>query len=69
MTTKKLMEPGDLKEPGHYWWLPEYLADHPELEENWQMIFWERNTGGPRDRKGFFQGPILPPTKSKVPAK
>ncbi|UKL14985.1 hypothetical protein hairong_080 [Pseudomonas phage hairong] len=69
MSTKKLLKPDQLSEAGHYWWLPEYLADAPENPDNWQMIFWERNTGGPRDRKGYFQGPMLPPITAKVPTK
>ncbi|HCF7194741.1 TPA: hypothetical protein NIJ32_002206 [Pseudomonas aeruginosa] len=58
------LRPEQLVEPGYYWWLPGYLSDHPEKQENWQIISWHpANTA--RERIGFFCGPLTPPTEEQ----
>lgn len=61
----KRLKPEELKEPGYYWWLPEYLQDQPEDPLHWTIVHWH-----PKDDRvqkvGVFYGPLNPPTITDI---
>jgi hypothetical protein len=50
----------DLKAPGWYWWLPEWLNDHPEKPENWSIVSRHPEDSG-RVKSGYAVGPLVSP--------
>lgn len=62
----KLLRYSKMTTPGYYWWLPEYLSDHPEKVENWTIISWHP-ANSTHAKAGFFYGPLNPPVTSTFP--
>lgn len=54
----------EVETPGYYWWLPKYLEDKPELEENWSIISWHPASDGP-PKRGLYYGPLKGPVFKK----
>lgn len=55
----------DLTECGYYWWLPKYLLNEPDKEENWSVLLFSPND--PRFHySGVFYGPIYLPEHEGV---
>lgn len=62
----KLLRYPQMTTPGYYWWLPEYLSDHPEKVENWTIISWHP-ANSTHAKSGFFYGPLNPPVVAIFP--
>jgi len=57
---KKFTDPKQIKESGHYWWLPQAYADRREDKHNWSVTTIVPIHVG-MEKVGEFYGPLIPP--------
>lgn len=57
----KAIKTSEATQAGYYWWLPEFLLDHAQDPNSWQVVSWHPNNPT-REKAGIFVGPLTPPT-------